>query len=303
MHPAGVLVAQDVGQRRVHRRVPLALHDVQVGAAHPGAADLHDDVERAAEGRLGYLIDDGHLVKSVQTDGLHCSSSPSPDVPYRCRSMPRQMPAFASMLTRVVCARRRCSGTASAASGAPVAGSISSGASSPAGSPSSARRCRSRSSAGGRRRLAQGERGQLRRPGARRGQRAADEVGAGHHRLTQEVGAQLVQLADRLAVEGPGEPGPGCHPAVDRIRGEVVFEHHLRRAHAGQGRHRVVGVGHHQEGEVGRAEIRREPQPDLGVPVRGDGARRDEAERGDRLVQLRVPHRLERGQYPRGPRG
>jgi hypothetical protein len=46
--------------------------------------------------------------------------------------MPRQMPAFASMLTRVVCARRRWSGTASPARGAPVAGSISSGASSPA---------------------------------------------------------------------------------------------------------------------------------------------------------------------------
>ena len=303
MHPAGVLVAQDVGQRRVHRRVPLALHDVQVGAAHPGAADLHDDVERAAEGRLGYLVHDRHLVKSVQTDGLHCSSSPSPDVPYRCRSMPRQMPAFASMLTRVVCARRRCSGTASSRqrrAGGWIdqqRGVVAGGQ--PQFGPALPQPLQRR----GRRRLAQGERGQLRRPGARRGQRAADEVGAGHHRLTQEVGAQLVQLADRLAVEGPGEPGPGGHPAVDRIRGEVVFEHHLRRAHAGQGRHRVVGVGHHQEGEVGRAEIRREPQPDLGVPVRGHGARRDEAERGDRLVQLRVPHRVKRGQYPRGPRG
>src|SRR5215469_7924198 len=148
VHPARVLVAQDVGQRRVHRRVPLTLHDVQVGAAHAGPADLHDDVERAAPGGLGYLVDDRHLVKSVQTDSFHCSSSPSPDVPYRCRSMPRQMPAFASMLTRVVRALRRCSGTASSRSGAPVAGSISSGASSPAGSPSSARRCRSRSSAG-----------------------------------------------------------------------------------------------------------------------------------------------------------
>ena len=61
VHPAGVLVAQDVGQRRVHRRVPLALHDVQVGAAHPGAADLHDDVERATDGRLWYLVDHRHL--------------------------------------------------------------------------------------------------------------------------------------------------------------------------------------------------------------------------------------------------
>ena len=40
------------------------------------------------------------------------------------------------------------------------------------------------------------------------------------------------ELADRFSVEGPGEPGPGCDPAVDRIRGEVIFEHHLRHAHA-----------------------------------------------------------------------
>ena len=42
VHPAGVLVADRVGQRRVHRRVPLALDDVQVGAADAGAADLDD---------------------------------------------------------------------------------------------------------------------------------------------------------------------------------------------------------------------------------------------------------------------
>ena len=46
VHPARVLVAQDVGQRGAHGRVPLAVDDVQVGAADAGAADLHDDVER-----------------------------------------------------------------------------------------------------------------------------------------------------------------------------------------------------------------------------------------------------------------
>ena len=47
VHPAGVLVADRVGQRRAHRLGPLALDDVQVGAAHAGAADLDDHVERA----------------------------------------------------------------------------------------------------------------------------------------------------------------------------------------------------------------------------------------------------------------
>ena len=49
VHPAGVLVADRVGQRRVHRLGPLALDDVQVGAAHAGAADLDHHVERALD--------------------------------------------------------------------------------------------------------------------------------------------------------------------------------------------------------------------------------------------------------------
>jgi hypothetical protein len=57
------------------------------------------------------------------------------------------MPEFASMLTRVSCARRRCSGTASPVTGAPVAGSINSAASSRRGQAELRRRCRSRSSA------------------------------------------------------------------------------------------------------------------------------------------------------------
>jgi len=61
--------------------------------------------------------------------------------------MPRQMLLFASMLMRVDLARLRCSGAASSRIRSPVAGSISNGAPGPAGRPSSARRCRSRSSA------------------------------------------------------------------------------------------------------------------------------------------------------------
>src|SRR5262249_46292388 len=132
----------------VHGLVPLAFHDVQVGAAHAGAADLHDDVERAADRGLGYVVDLRRLMKFVQSNGLHCSSSPSPEESYLCRSMPRQMLPFASMLIRVLRARCRCSGTASGVTRAPVAGSITSGASSPAGTPRSARRRRRRSSDG-----------------------------------------------------------------------------------------------------------------------------------------------------------
>ncbi len=80
VHPAGVLVPQDVRQRGSHGGIPLALDDVQVGAAHPGAPDSYDDVERPANRRLWYLVDRWLGVERVQTDGLHCASSPSPDV-------------------------------------------------------------------------------------------------------------------------------------------------------------------------------------------------------------------------------
>ena len=56
------------------------------------------------------------------------------------------------------------------------------------------------------------------------------------------------------------EPGPRRHPVVDRVGREVVVEHDLGAAHPVHRGHRVVGVGDHQEGEVGRAEVRRQPQ-------------------------------------------
>ena len=71
------------GSVGLHRRVPLALDDVQVGAAHPGAADLHDDVERALDRRLGHLVDHRLLVVAVQPNGFHLVllTSPCRDVP------------------------------------------------------------------------------------------------------------------------------------------------------------------------------------------------------------------------------
>jgi hypothetical protein len=55
--PAGVLVAEGVGQRRVGvQLVPLAQVEVDVGAADAGAADLDDHVEGALDLRLLDLV-------------------------------------------------------------------------------------------------------------------------------------------------------------------------------------------------------------------------------------------------------
>jgi hypothetical protein len=52
--PAGVLVAQGVGQGRVHAGlVPLAQVQVDVGTAQPGPTDLDDDVQWVLD--LGFL--------------------------------------------------------------------------------------------------------------------------------------------------------------------------------------------------------------------------------------------------------
>jgi hypothetical protein len=65
MHPAGVLMAECVGKVGTHRRGPLALHDVQVGAAYSGAADLDDHVQRSSDRRLWNLLNDRVLVVLV----------------------------------------------------------------------------------------------------------------------------------------------------------------------------------------------------------------------------------------------
>ena len=57
VHPAGVLVAGRVGEDDLGLLRPLALLDVQVGAAQPGRADLHDHVERAERLRLVDLLE------------------------------------------------------------------------------------------------------------------------------------------------------------------------------------------------------------------------------------------------------
>src|ERR1700722_7213725 len=71
VHPAGVLVAEDVGQRGAHPAVPLAFDDVQVGPAYPGAADLHDDIEGMRDLRFWDLVDDWCLVEFVDSYCFH----------------------------------------------------------------------------------------------------------------------------------------------------------------------------------------------------------------------------------------
>ena len=58
--------------------------------------------------------------------------------------------------------------------------------------------------------------------------------------------------------------------------------------------HGGARVGCHEEREVGRALRRRKPQRDLDVAVLGHDQGADEAERGDRLVELRVVDRAQR---------
>ena len=171
-------------------RVPLALDDVQVGAADAGAADLHDDVERAADRGLGHLVDHRLGMEFVQPDGLHGSSS-------TCFRATNVTNVQSRICLRRVCVQDRLSLSVGVVPvpqhaaadagirldahpgqpglpqvqrhrrrrrpGRPVDGSMSSGASSPAGRPSSARRCAQPVKRPRRRQLAQGHREQCRR--------------------------------------------------------------------------------------------------------------------------------------------
>ena len=70
-HRAGVLVADDVGQLGILPAGPLALDDVQVGAAHAGRVDVHQDVERTLDGGLGHVVEAGRLAVVVDANCLH----------------------------------------------------------------------------------------------------------------------------------------------------------------------------------------------------------------------------------------
>jgi len=78
VHPARVLVAGRVGELDLGLLCPLSFLDVQVGAAQPGRADLHHDVERAGRLRLVDLVELERLVVRVQPRGLHAATSSIP---------------------------------------------------------------------------------------------------------------------------------------------------------------------------------------------------------------------------------
>src|SRR5664280_3776124 len=70
-HPAGVLVAERVGQGDMAAVGPLPFDDVQVGAAQPYPTDLDKHVVGTLDRRLGHLLDHQALLVVVQPHCLH----------------------------------------------------------------------------------------------------------------------------------------------------------------------------------------------------------------------------------------
>lgn len=71
VHPASILVAKRVGQLDVAFVLPLALDDMQIGAAQAGTPDTHDDIVRTGNLRIDDLLDGRPLAVSVKADGFH----------------------------------------------------------------------------------------------------------------------------------------------------------------------------------------------------------------------------------------
>ena len=71
MYPAGILVAEGVGQFDVALVLPLAFDDMEVGSAKPRAANAHDDIVRLGDLRLSDFLDLGALPVGMEADGFH----------------------------------------------------------------------------------------------------------------------------------------------------------------------------------------------------------------------------------------
>ena len=117
---------------------------------------------------------------------------------------------------------------------------------------------------------------------------------ARHQRLALKQRPQRVQLAPGLARERVAERAAATDGGVDLVPRVVILELDQHLPQPRDALQRGPGVGGHQEGEVRRALRRREPQPHRHVTVVGHDQGADEAERGDRLVELRVVDRPER---------
>ena len=182
------------------------------------------------------------------------------------------------------------------ATAAPVVGSTSSGdvvAGGQAELGAAARAARSRSGDGGQ--VAQGQRrpSSLGRVGAAAA-RPADPLRAGQHAPCARKSARSSSSSPTASPpKVPTNPARAATPALisSRARSGRRARPPTRRTPASAA-DRVVGVGHHQEGEVRRAEGGRQPQPHLRRRRRPRRrSERDEAEVGDRLVELGVAHR------------
>jgi hypothetical protein len=71
MHPAGILVAEGVGEFDVALVLPLAFDDMEIGSAKPGAPNAHDDIVRIGDLRVSNLLDLGTLAIGMKADGFH----------------------------------------------------------------------------------------------------------------------------------------------------------------------------------------------------------------------------------------
>ena len=272
VHPAGVLVAGRVGESDLGLLRPLALLDMQVGAAQPGRPDLHHHVERPESRRLVDLVERESLVVRVQARGLHAATpfvlcSERAADRGRCRrwtrrrdrGKPATRPKRTRSLTGAPSPRHERRGIV-----------IGRDAERPS-QLAAARRVRSR---------------QLPQRARRRA-----ETPARPSRATSALRRNSSRRASNPPPSRPGTRGEAvaaAHRGVDLGPRVVVLEHDRHVAHRGQPAHGRAGVGRHQEGEVRRALRRRQAQAHLDVALRSHLAGADEAERRDRLVELRV---------------
>ena len=129
--------------------------------------------------------------------------------------------------------------------------------------------------------------------------RIRDESSSRDWRATSALRWNSARSASSSPRVSPGNASENPRRRVDRgvdLRARVVVLEldSTPSAHPGTRSDRGPGVGGHQEREVRRALRRRKPQAHRHIARIGHDAGADEAERGDRLVELRVVDRPER---------
>ena len=119
-------------------------------------------------------------------------------------------------------------------------------------------------------------------------QRAVQLLLAGHERLAVEPQANLGQAAaGGLTGEGLVEVLAHGETGVDLVGGVMVDEPDGDVGHPRDRPDRRLGVGSHDVGEVGGAEVRRQPEGDGDLPA-VDPDLLDEPQIGDGLVEFGV---------------